>query len=347
MYDREMPLRNALLLVLVPVVSFAQLSSGSVTVSVSRSSNVQPDQVVFSLTVTSSADKSLGDIVSALSGLGISAPNLVGLSSGSQSPGIITLGPSQPSLNWEFQLTVPLTRMKDVTASLTSLQKTIGQQNSGLSLSFSVQGTQVSAQSSNCDFGGLMTDARNQAQTIAGGAGFSAGAITGITSAISTASAVPCSLTVRFVLSGYEFLQTQPSVITVTASRPVSSQADQVLIDVNVTSVITAGISDVTAALSGAGITGATFTGVNTITFSGPQNQPQPDLVWSFTISTPLAKLKDTLTQLSSAAQKLVGTLGLSSWIEGTQSSQSPSCPESTWSRTRGRKPKKSQRRPG
>src|SRR5215467_7458019 len=155
MYDREMPLRNALLLVLVPVVSFAQLSSGSVTVSVSRSSNVQPDQVVFSLTVTSSADKCLGDIVSALSGLGISAPNLVGLSSGSQSPGIITLGPSQPSLNWEFQLTVPLTRMKDVTASLTSLQKTIGQQNSGLSLSFSVQGTQVSAQSSNCDFGGL------------------------------------------------------------------------------------------------------------------------------------------------------------------------------------------------
>lgn len=50
------------------------------------------------------------------------------------------------SLQWTFQLTVPSTKLKDATAALTSLQKSIWQNNSRLTLSVSLSSTQVSLQ---------------------------------------------------------------------------------------------------------------------------------------------------------------------------------------------------------
>src|SRR5215813_1532955 len=119
MYDKEMPLRNALLFLLIPALSFGQLSSGSVAVTVSSGANLQPDQAVFSVTVTSGVDKSLDDVTGPLSGIGITAANLVGVNSASFTVvnGLPPVAPSpQPSLQWTFQLTVPLARIKDVTS---------------------------------------------------------------------------------------------------------------------------------------------------------------------------------------------------------------------------------------
>jgi hypothetical protein len=146
----------------------------------------------------------------------------------------------------------------------TALQKTVAQKNEGLSLSFTLQGTTISPQLQNCDFAALVNDARAQAQKIASPAGASAGAIVGLSSTVSQASPI-CLLTAKFSL-GSMFGQTGPNAITITTSRGTSVQGDQVLIVLNLTSPLTAGRDDVTAALQAAGVSAATFTGVSTQT---------------------------------------------------------------------------------
>jgi hypothetical protein len=322
-----------LVLILFPVLLLGQPSNNTVTVTASRGGNPQPDQAVFSVMVDAGIDKGLDEIVGALAGSGITAGNLVQLTNQAvYNP--IQPGPpqQQPALHWVFQLTVPFSKLKDTTASLTALQKTIAQKNNGLSLSFALQSTPVSPQSQTCDLAGLVNDARAQAQKIAGPAGASPGAIVGLSSAVAQSSPV-CLLTVRFAL-GSMFGQPGPNAITITASRTSNPQADQVLIVLNVTSAVTAGLDDVTAALQGAGITGASFTGVNTQTIyvqMGIQSQAQPVLAWSFSLTTPIAKLSAVLGQVVGAQQTIAkqnAGLGLSFFVAGTQVSSQPACPQ-------------------
>ena len=221
-------LRSALALAWIfsPALLLAQLTSNSVTVTASQNVIPQPDQAVFGVSVTSAVDKSLDDIVNALAGSGVTAASLVGITT----PAIPLQPGAQPQqlLQWTFRLVVPLSKVKDTTSTLSNLQQSVAK--AGLSLSFGVQGTQVSSQPPNCNFGDLITQARNQAQKVAGGGGLSAGAIIGITNAVPV-----CSLTVRFAL-GLMLGQPGPYAIAITASRSLNLQPDQVLFGINVNS---------------------------------------------------------------------------------------------------------------
>ena len=305
----------------------AQISNNTVTVTASQSSTAaQPHDAVFAVTVSSGVDKTLDQIVAAISGLGITAANLVQIGPAPYVP--VTAAPRPgavpvPTIQWIFQLVVPFSKLKDTTAALTALQKSISQNNSGLTLSFSLSGTRVSGQQPpNCNLADLVSKARAQAQDIAGAAGFKAGAVVGLTSA--TSAAVPiCSLTVRFAL-GMMFGQPEP-VITISATRTNAIQADQVLIGLTVQSPTTAGLDDITGALTGAGVSGANFTQVYTTisyTLSGGVQAQLNELVWSFTLTAPLAKLSATLTQIISAQQTISANnsgLILSFYVEGAQ----------------------------
>jgi hypothetical protein len=129
-----------------------------------------------------------------------------------------------PTLQWIFALPAPLAKMKDTIATLTSLQKNIAQQNNGLTLSFNVQGTQVSTQlqqSFVCPIPDLLADAQAQAQKLSSAAGLNLGTVlamssgtsspVGATSAVSlpgfllTTPILPsvCSMTVKFALLRY------------------------------------------------------------------------------------------------------------------------------------------------
>jgi hypothetical protein len=120
------------------------------------------------------------------------------------------------------------------------------------------------------------------------------------------------------------FGQPEPN-ITITATRTNNVQPDQVLIGLRVTSSTTAGLDDITGALTGAGITGANFAGVYTSTIyttSGGLPTPQNELFWSFTLTTPLSKLSATLTQVISAQQTMSANksgLTLTFYVEGIQ----------------------------
>jgi uncharacterized protein YggE len=333
-----MVLRQFAYLQLISAVPLlAQISNNTVTVTASQSSRAQPE-AVFSVAVTSLIDTSLDQVVAAVSGLGITAGNLVEISNANVlvafSPTPAPPGPAAAvPLNWVFQLVVPFSKLKDTTAALAAFEKSISQNNSGLTVSFRLSGTQVSRQQAPaCNLANLVAQARSQAQDIAGAAGFKAGAVVGLTSSTSNGAPVVCSLTARFTL-GVMFGQPEP-VITITATRTNTIQPDQVLIGLSVQSPTTAGLDDITGALTGAGIAGATFTGVTTF-YTSTGIQTQTELVWSFTLTAALAKLSATLDPLVSAQQTISGNnsgLTLTFYIRGIEISpqfeQSQNCSE-------------------
>lgn len=184
------------LMMLLASPAFAQLDSNSITVSVSRSSTVQPDHVVFAITVQSGFSTSLDDVAAALQGSGITAASFAGVNGNNPSPYL------QPTLSWTFTLSVPFAKQKDTVTSLTALQQTIAQAKSGLTLSFTVAGTQVSTQalqSQTCSLSGLISDAQTQAQSIAAAAGVTVGPVLALSSATSSPASTPIPAAINFV----------------------------------------------------------------------------------------------------------------------------------------------------
>jgi uncharacterized protein YggE len=153
----------ALLLIAAAPV-FAQLDSHTLAISATRSITPQPDQVVFGLSVNAAASTTLDQAVGALSGLGITEANLNGIGN---------LGPFQ----WGFTLVAPLSKLSTTIGALIKLEQTIGQNNSGLTLAFTIEGTQTSQQSQSCSNADVIADATAQAQKLAAAAGLTLGPI--------------------------------------------------------------------------------------------------------------------------------------------------------------------------
>jgi uncharacterized protein YggE len=185
------------------------LDSNSITVSASNNAILQPDQAIFSVTVQSGISTGLDDVLTALQGSGITAANFSGVSTQGQFAATTLPGglAPLPSLFWTFNLPVPITNTKATVASLTTLQQTLAMQNNGLTLSFSIVGTQVSqqlAQSQTCSLSALITAATTQAQSLAAAGGFTLGSILAMSSSTSNGVISPyatqpsCAITVKF-----------------------------------------------------------------------------------------------------------------------------------------------------
>lgn len=200
-------------------LAFAQLDSNSITVSASNSVTLQPDQAVFSISVTTPLTTGLDDVLAALAGSGITVSTFSGVttqtsysSTGLQLP--------TTTLIWQFNLTSPLTNTTATVASLTTLQQNIAKAGNGLTLSFSIVGTAVSqqlAQSQTCSLSSLVTSATTQAQALAAAPGLQLGAILALSSSTSNTTSSsqlvesgafistilnsvppPCAITVKF-----------------------------------------------------------------------------------------------------------------------------------------------------
>src|SRR5713226_4995256 len=205
----------------------AQTDSNSITVVASRNARLQADQAVFGVAVTSGLNASFEDVLGALQGSGITLANFTGVSS-PLSPVVISnpfigTGPiaPPPNLQWSFTLAVPLSKIKDTIATLTTVQQNAAKKNNGLTVTFQVQGSQVSPQaqqSQACALSDLIADARAQAQKLADATGMGVGVILAMSSATSVPTAttaglssfligvVPspnCTLTVKFALQRF------------------------------------------------------------------------------------------------------------------------------------------------
>jgi hypothetical protein len=188
-----------LALVLSSSLAFGQTDSNSITVTASPSyTSGPPDQAVFGVVVTSGLDTTLDGVITLLQGTGIGTANLQSLNE------ITNYIGSPPQLTttfqWRFTFTASFAKNKDTIASLTSLQAAIAKNNNGVTISFSIQGTQSSAQPPPaCSLPDLLTSAKTQAQKLADGAGVSVGNIL----AMSSPTGAVCSLTVKFALLRY------------------------------------------------------------------------------------------------------------------------------------------------
>ena len=94
--------------------------------------------------------------------------------------------------------------MKSTVDMFTGLQMVLSKAGNGLSLSFTVQGLQVSPQAQQaqpCSLADLISDARAQAFKIANAANMTLGPVLALRSAVSD-TAVTCSVVARFALAG-------------------------------------------------------------------------------------------------------------------------------------------------
>lgn len=216
-------MRNAALFLLVAAgcpLAFGQLDSNSITVTASNNVTLQPDQAVFSVTVTSPLTTGLDDVVTALAGSGITAANFSGVST--QGTFSLIGGPGTqfpaPLLTWSFSLTAPLANTKATVASLTTLQQNIAKAHNGLALSFNIVGTQVSqqlAQAQTCSYADLVTAATTQAQALATAGGVTLGSILALSSTTAPVAAGPGYVGLSGILSPYVYSAPAPCAITV------------------------------------------------------------------------------------------------------------------------------------
>lgn len=174
---------------------FGQLDSDTLTIQASRTVNLTPDQVVFSISISASPNTSLDQVVAALANLGVTAANLANVAGGTD---------SQSATYWDFTLAAPLARMKATIASLTALQQSIAQSSTTITLMFQIQGSQVSAdliQSQPCSMTELFAAAQAQAQSVASVAGLAVGPV--MTLSNLNLTPVPNQVTGAFALAGF------------------------------------------------------------------------------------------------------------------------------------------------
>ena len=216
-------MRILCLLLLFGSLLFAQLDSNTVTITATRAIYSAPDEVLFSVTLTSGTQTNLDDVTAALRAAGISTAQFSGVYTGFGDP-------AANSLQWGFTVTAPLSNLKDTTALLTAAQKAISANGSGLSLTFNIQGAQTSPKQQStvpCSQADLIADARDQARKLTDAAGMMLGPVVSLSDAGSPTwnntngyvipvlrvtgfllfqpptIPVTCSLTVKFGLSRY------------------------------------------------------------------------------------------------------------------------------------------------
>ena len=201
----------ALALALVPP-AFAQLDSNTITVTASRTSTLQPDQVLFGIFVNTPFSGTMTDALNAVQSLGITAANFASVNTQQG----VALTPNQaalPGLQWAFGLPVAFSQMTDTINSLTKLQQTLAQNNNGTTLSFQVEGTQVSPQlqqSQSCSATDLMSDARAQAAKLAAAASVNLGGVIAVSG--STTNNANAPLFAGPIAAGLYFGSSAPGV---------------------------------------------------------------------------------------------------------------------------------------
>lgn len=201
-------------LLILPLAAFGELDDNTLTVTSSRALTFQPDQVVISVTASFESTAVLDDVLPAVQSAGVTLANLSGVYT-YNTP--VTLGPNRQTNEWFFVLQVPFSNLGSELTALATLQRSI-QKNPARSLSYYVQGTQVSPQLSAtgvCPYTALFQDAGAQAHTLASAAGVMLGPVVAISDETSVYPPVSAGL------GAYAFYNTPAILIGDFAIPPV------------------------------------------------------------------------------------------------------------------------------
>ena len=195
-----------ILLAAVESLAFGQLESDTLTVSVSQSVYLQPDQVVFAIPVNTDASTTLDEVVAGLKGAGITAANLSSVSSF-----------REHTLNWLFTLAVPFSKLPSTAAQL-----------GGQNIAFYVQGSQVSPAlqlAQQCPIANLLADARVQAKRAADAAELVVGDVLALSGGNPLISSSPTALIGNIQIGTGQIPAAAPFVLSQPAVRATCSLA--------------------------------------------------------------------------------------------------------------------------
>jgi uncharacterized protein YggE len=201
-----------------------QLDPNTITIAASTNVTVAPDQVVFSLSLTTPLATDLDQVVAALAPLGVTAADLQSayppFGNAVTLPGGALPG---PTVVWTFTLSAPFASLNSTLNSLLKFQAN----NSSLPFSFTLAGSPASPQAlaaQQCPLSALLANAQSQAQQVAATAGLTVGPVLALSNLIqqspglllapayfaraefTTAIVNPpvmCSIVVKFALVGH------------------------------------------------------------------------------------------------------------------------------------------------
>jgi len=162
----------------------AQTPPGSVTVTAFRNVAVPADEAVFNVSVLTPLSEDLKSVLTAASGVNLTASNLAS---------VYTVGQgANQNLAWSFNLALPFADVPSTASALLNLEKSLAARNKPWVVSFSIEGNQVSEQAQaaiSCSYADLIADARSQAQLLADAAGRGLGPILAVADASAGATA--------------------------------------------------------------------------------------------------------------------------------------------------------------
>lgn len=149
----------------------AQVSSDALTVTATRPIAQQSNQLEMGVNVSGPLSMGLDSILPILSPAGITAANLIGAGSS------LILTSDRPGITWNFNLTVPFTKLQ---SAITALQ-TISKNNPALELNYYTSADQSAAfLQQACPVADLVADAKAQAKALADTSGVFVGPVTAI-----------------------------------------------------------------------------------------------------------------------------------------------------------------------
>jgi hypothetical protein len=183
-------------------------------VTATRPTSATADLIVLSVDLITPTSLGRDDVFAAVQGSIVTPANFTGVRS------IYSVGTGSllvNTLDWSFGVTAPIGNFNTTITQLQALQQLVTQKKNGMSVSFSVGGTQLSAQAQQgltCSVADLLSDARAQAQKMAVATGAGVGNVLAMSGATVTQPAsgalfsspvsVPsCTLTVKFALTGF------------------------------------------------------------------------------------------------------------------------------------------------
>jgi uncharacterized protein YggE len=182
-------MRYTYLIMLLACAGSAQTADG-VTVTVTRTVNVTPDEAEFSAIVTATLDTTEQQVTQALQDVGISNPVVIG--TGDSANTYSYPPPNDAQVLIQISFTTPPAALKDVSKKLDALRANLPAGLTSFQYAAVLGASQAAVDAAHKNaLAALLADARGKAELLAAAAGVKLGAILGVTESFYNTGGAP------------------------------------------------------------------------------------------------------------------------------------------------------------
>ena len=163
------------------------VAQSDIVATVSRTVELAPDQITFFLAIMTDPDVTLDQVLQASQPLGLTARDLLGISSQQFGP-----GPSQTRLAYTFEYEAQFSKFKEANDKMASLRRTLAANTPAMEVQvYSISVSPADAAVDQARQGAmtqLFADAKQRADQMAKAGGVSIGSVVGVSEGVSNAA---------------------------------------------------------------------------------------------------------------------------------------------------------------